>query len=247
MKSFRFACLLMLLSAIIGCKDDDDPGTGSLSVNFKAVYQGLPLNMFSIRPFENGQQIDFSNLSFFISDLHLSGSPGSYTDEIPDLIDLSFDLLSEAETGVSIKMNDIKAGSYNNLEFGFGVPPDLNAQQPQDFPSTHPLSNNGYYWEAWNSYIFSKMEGRLDTIGNGTLNMGFALHTGANNLYRVLQATLPIVIEDGKETNVDIWVDYKALLEGVDIKSDPQNHDPADSIQIQKIVNNLADAITLVQ
>ena len=247
MKHIHIALLFIALSTMLGCKDNDDPGTGSLSVNFKAVYQGQPLTIFTTKAFDNGQQIDFSHLSFFISDLQVSGSPGSYTDDTPDLVDLSFDNLADAEDGVSIKMNDLKAGNYNAIEFGFGVPADINAKEPQEFPSSNPLSNNGYYWEAWSSYIFSKMEGHLDTLGNGTLDMGFAFHTGANNLYRVLQASLPIVIEEGKETNLDIWVDYKALLDGIDIKSNPQNHNPADSVQIQKIVNNLQDAITLVQ
>ncbi len=92
-----------------------------------------------------------------------------------------------------------------------------------------------------------KTEGRLDTLGNGALDLGFALHTGSDPLYRILQGPIPISIEDGKNTSIEILVDYEKLLQGIDIKSNPQNHNPNDTVQLLKIVNNLATSVTLRQ
>ena len=116
---------------------------------------------------------------------------------------------------------------------------------PSDFSSSSPLSKTGYYWDAWQSYIFSKTEGRLDTVGNGLPELGFALHVGSDALYRVLQAPIPLTIEDGKSLNVDVIVDYRLLLQGIDIKSNPQNHSPSDVTNITALVNNMANAFSL--
>ena len=248
MKSIRSLFFLLLVVLVYsGCSDGTDTESGVLDVNFKAVYDGQPLVTFTTHPFANGQNIEFSHLSFFVTDLQLSSSAKSYIDETPDLLDLSFDNLNDATEGATLSLAGVQPGVYNMLRFGFGIPSDINSSKPEDFPSNNPLSKSGYYWQAWQSYIFSKTEGRLDTLGNGALDLGFAFHTGSNELYRILEVPVPITIEDGKATSVDVLVDYKKLLEGIDIKSNPLNHNPTDSVQIQKIVNNLVNAITLVQ
>ena len=91
-----------------------------------------------------------------------------------------------------------------------------------------------------------KTEGRLDTIGNGTTDLGFALHTGSDALYNILEANIPLTVQDGLETTMDIVIDYKKVLQGVDIKANPQNHSPDDISTITAIVNNLAIAFSLV-
>lgn len=229
---------------ITSCKDDPEEGT--LNLHFKAVYDQATLPTFSTRPFTNGQQLQFTNLAMFFTDIQLVQNSTVRDLRDVELVDLNFDNLPAAEEGYTLKLSGIPAGSYDAIRFGIGVPPDVNQKEPADFPSSSPLSKTGFYWVAWGSYIFSKTEGRLDTIGNGSLDLGFALHTGSDALYRSAQAPVPITIEDGKETNLDILVDYKLLLEGVDIKANPQNHNPSDTAQITKIVNNYATSISLV-
>ena len=57
----------------------------------------------------------------------------------------------------------------------------------------------------------------------------------------------PITIEEGQDTELSIVFDYAELIEGIDIPSHPQNHNPQDTVQIQRIVNNLQSAVTLFQ
>ena len=239
MLAFSLGCLFLS-----SCKEDPEEGT--LTIHFKAVYDEATLPTFSTRPFTNGQQLQFTNLAMYFTDIQLVDNSTVRDLRDVELVDLNFDNLAAAEAGYILKLTGIPAGSYDTIRFGMGIPPDLNQKEPSDFPSTSPLSKTGFYWVAWGSYIFSKTEGRLDTIGNGSLDLGFALHTGSDDLYRSAKAGVPITIEDGKETNLDILVDYKLLLEGVDIKSNPQNHSPSDTAQISKIVNNYATAISLV-
>jgi hypothetical protein len=238
--------LFAVAFTIIGfssCKEDDPVGT--LTIHFRATYDGQPLQTFTTHPFEGVQQLQFTNLSMMVSDLQLID--GSSTRDLDDveLVDMSFDNLAGAEAGYTLQIPNVKVANYDAIRFGIGVPPDLNAKTPADFPSSSPLSKTSYYWIAWNSYIFSKTEGRLDTLGNGALDLGFALHTGSDALYWVGEGPVPIVIEEGKVTTLSVLIDYKKVLTGVDIKSHPQNHTQTDTSEIVKIVNNYGSSITL--
>jgi hypothetical protein len=244
-KNILFLLLIFSTSFFWSCKEDDQEGT--LTIHFKAVYDGQPLQTFTTLPFENNQQLQFTHLSMFIADLELAKASGQESLRDIELVDLSYDNATTAAAGYTLTIQNVPADTYTGISFGVGVPADLNAMKPADFPSSHPLSKTAYYWEAWQSYIFSKTEGRLDTLNNGNLDLGFALHVGSDPLYSILQAAIPIEIEDGQETSLEIVVDYKILLQGIDIKSNPQNHNPSDLDNITALVNNMGDAFTLYQ
>lgn len=224
------------------CKDDEE---GTLIVRFLAEYDGLPVTTFAIQPFDAPQRILFTHASFFASDIALLYGSNQNVVRDMELVDLSFDTEADAEAGYAITLTGVRAGTYSGFAFGVGVPADLNDDQPSDFPSSNPLSKVSYYWDAWDSYIFMKTEGRLDTLGTGSLDLGFALHTGSDPLYTVLTAQTPIQITDGGATEIHVVIDYKDLLSGLDIKSNPQNHNPSDTLVIQGLIQNLPSAVSL--
>jgi hypothetical protein len=245
MKNLFLVAISLGVLAVSSCKKDDEVGT--VTLHFKATYDGLPLKTFETLPFENGEQLQFTHMSYYVTDLELTDQTSTELLDDVELINLSFDNLTAADGGYTLTISDVPAGTYDGIQFGVGVPADINQKKPADFPSSNPLSNTGYYWIPWNSYIFMKTEGRLDTLGNGALDLGFALHTGSDPLYRILEGSVPLTVEDGKTTNLDIVLDYKKLLEGIDIKTSPQNHNPEDIAIIQAMVDNLASAFSLVQ
>lgn len=236
---------LLAVMAFSSCKDDVQEGT--LVLHFKPVYAGSPLTTFQTFPFAGGQQIQFTHTSMMVADLQLFDAGSQRDLQDIALVNLTFDTPGEAAAGYSMTLNGVQTGQYTGLRFGIGVPPDLNEKKPVDFSSSSPLSNTGYYWTPWSSYIFSKTEGRLDTLGTGMFDLGFALHTGSDPLYRILQWAVPVTIEEGKPTSLDVVIDYAQLLDNIDIKSFPQNHNPQDTIRILQLVNHLANSITLVQ
>lgn len=246
MKHLNYIFFSFLLFGLASCKDDPAATEGTVTIHFKAVYDEAPLRMFNTLPFENGQSLEFTHLSMIISDLQLlRQGTAELLDEV-EIVNLTFDNTTAAEAGYTLTISGVPTGSYDGIRFGVGVPADVNAKKPADFPSSNPLSNTAYYWTPWNSYIFMKTEGRLDTLGNGTTDLGFALHTGSDALYRILDANIPLSIEEGIETNLDVVIDYKKVLQGVDIKANPQNHSPDDITTITAIVNNLSTAFSLV-
>jgi hypothetical protein len=241
-KARMLMLVLLPLAILTACKDDEE---GTLIVRFIPEYDGQPLKTFDILPFDAPERISFTHMSFYASDIALlKGSEHTGIRDI-ELVDLSFDNTDAATEGYAIVLDGIKAGKYSGFEFGVGVPPGLNDDQPADFPSTNPLSKVSYYWDAWDSYIFMKTEGRLDTLGNGNPDLGFAIHTGSDPLYRVLTGQASIEIVDGGATEIHVVIDYKTLLSGLDIKHNPQNHSPTDTVVIGGLVNNLSQAVSL--
>lgn len=247
MKNVFFLLMAFGLFSLSSCKDDDETTYGTLTLNIKAVYDGQPLQTFTTLPFDNGEQIQLSLISLMLSDIDLLNQSVATRISDIELADLSFDNITAAQNGYTIKSMNIATGSYSGIRFGIGVKPDINAMKPADFPSGNPLSNSTYYWIPWSSYIFSKTEGLLDTLGTGAMDLAFALHTGSDPLFRELEGGLPILIEDQKETQLDIIIDYKLLLSGIDIKSNPLNHNPEDLATITALVNNYPTSIYLAQ
>jgi hypothetical protein len=234
--------MLVPLAFLTACKDEEE---GTLIVRFIPEYDGQPLKTFDILPFDAPQRISFTHMSFYASDIALlKGAEQTGIRDI-ELVDLSFDNAADAAEGYALVLEGIEAGNYSGFEFGVGVPPDLNDDQPADFPSSNPLSKVSYYWDAWDSYIFMKTEGRLDTLGSGNLDLGFAIHTGSDPLYRVLTGQANIEIVDGGATEIHVVFDYKTLLSGLDIKSNPQNHSPNDTVVIGGLIENLPEAVSL--
>ncbi len=235
---------LLIILFFSACIKDQE---GSLTVHFKAVYAGQTLQTFVTKPFTSPQQLQFSNLSFYVSDFNLLDQSNAQSLGDIALVDLSFNDMSSADAGYTFHFDKLPAKTYSGIQFGIGVPPDMNAKKPEDFSSSHPLSNPTNYWQTWSSYIFMKTEGHIDTLGTGSYDLGFAYHTGTDKLFRVFTAPVNISIENGKNKEISILVDYQKVLEGIDIKSNPLNSSPNDTTQINMIVQNLQNALTLVQ
>lgn len=246
MKAFAVLGIGMMLFA--GCKKDEE---GTLRITFRGTFGSDPLVMFDIHDYINGQRIALTRSEFFISELSLIDQSGNaYPLSDIELVDLSAANATAAENGVVLTFGKIPAGSYTGLEFGFGVAADINATLPSDYPSSSPLSSTGRYWSPWSSFIFSKTEGSLDTLADGIDNptLGFAYHTGTDDLYRELSLTNTIRITNDGVTSIVMNLDHQKLLgmpnAPLDIQANPQNHNPNDLPYVQAIVNNVVAALT---
>ena len=245
----RKILLLCLPLAVLfaSCKDE----TGTITVSFQATYGGSPLTMFENVDYDFGQRVEFTRAEFYVSNLRiydLQGQPTELSDI--ELIDLSFNTRADAENGVTLTFSGIPTGTYQSMEFGIGVDDVLNATVPADYDSSHPLSNTGRYWHAWNSFIFSKIEGNLDTLGTDNPDLGFAYHTGTDDMYLNVGTGFPMTVSDGLNTTVTFRMNYKALMgvdaNPIDIQAKPQNHNPTDTFQINVIRDNYLGALSFI-
>ena len=246
---FRIYILLFIgFSLVLSSCDKEE--AGELSLQFEATYGEQALEFITGYPTSSTFNIQFTKSDFFISDLVLVSDNG---DEII-LSDVEFVDITSAYSGgtpatAKFDYKQIPAGTYTQLKFGFGVSPSQNSKVPADYESTSPLSRTSHYWTAWNSFIFSKLEGRLDTAGNDVFDFGFIYHLGTNDIYKTFVFDVPIKV-DGNNTDVKINIDYEKMINPTNgnilpIIESPLNHDPRDLNAFNTIITNFSGAIQL--
>lgn len=223
--------------------------TSSLKLSFTTNFDGEPIVMDEQNYTYNGNPIRFSKINFYLSELSLGGK------EIIDVtfVDLTKTHTSEqdAQTGTVFNFSKIPVGAYNSLELGIGVPADLNRTKPNEYSTSHPLGsdNSSEYWEAWNSYIFVKIEGQYDSDNNGfdANDVAFAYHVGQDEFYKKLsnKFNLDLNLVAGEPTEVELRLDIKELLttsdgELLQLKA----HDPSNQMEeMRMIMDNFKTAL----
>lgn len=257
MNKLHFIILLPLIVLVFSaCSDDDDNGTptGTLEIFFEPIY-GEDRDLIS--PITNFSYASGNDIRVIVSDMYLGNISLGTANETTVLSEIEYISMGEAEmdesTGLTDKflvLNDVPAGSYSFFEFGVGVPPELNSKTPSDFGSSHPLSRGGNYWDAWDSYIFAKLEGRLDVNNDGSFSQNFIYHSGQDELYRILRANIPLTINEGGTTRLKIVIDHEKLLvnedgEYVDIEETPIDHSAGDLALVRFIADNYGRAFSL--
>jgi len=252
MKRFAMLLSLAITFALFGC--DKDAGSGTLNIDFLATYQGEPLVMLEQYQYENNLSLLFQRFNFYISDISLVDQDGN-TEEILGIDFISFDGVDNpnaAQEGYPVSIENVPAGTYTAINIGLGVPPDLNATTEADYEDAHPLGQASHYWSAWGSYIFSMLNAKIDTNGDGMHDDASILyHTGSDEVYRTV--TLPVqidLLEDGF-SRVRLSIDvYDLLREGegmIDLIANPATHDINNLKLANQIMDNFAEYLEVKQ
>jgi len=244
----------LLLAASCGKETTNPIDTAKLNLSFRAIYDGEPLVLEQKNYSYDGNPIRFTRINFYISDMAAVNSDGE-----TELSEIQFINLTEthktpidAEIGTVMSFSNVPVGTYNQLKFGVGVPADLNKTNPSDYSTSHPLGadNSGEYWEAWDSYIFAKIEGQYDGDGNGFdgNDVSFAYHAGRDNSYRLIDdIDHSINLTAGNTTELVFELDIKILLsfmQGDLIPLQPHNPNGHGAENIV-IMNNFKRALQL--
>lgn len=235
---------VMALGMLASCGDD----TGDLNMNIKLQYDGEPMVMLQNYTYPSGETFYLTKVSMYMSDIAV-GEQAVSAVEFVNLADSHADAAGAAD-GFSMTFADVPAGEYANFNFGLGVNAANNAMAPGDFASDNPLSNAGEYWPAWESYVFYKIEGQLDTDGDGTPDQGLSLHCGGNEVYSVLTAPKTITIDGSEDATIELTINMERVFDnnGViyDLAGNPGLHSKANHLpQMQTLVTNTAAAITV--
>lgn len=246
--------LLLLLGVTLmasSCKKDEEPASANLKVRFTLTYDGQPL-VFNQNQAYGQNFIRMTRFAFFLSNLNLRQGQDSV-----NLAELSFvdfatsnTTLAGATGGLVMSIPAVKTGTYTSIDLGIGLTKAVNATKPADYPSSHPLADGGYYWAGWNGYIFSKMEGKFDTLATGDFSNGYFFHTGLDENYKVVKLTSPIIVDGNKSDNeVHISLDVKKLFvkngTQIDLKTDNQAHGPGNAEMIAALTSNYQSAFEI--
>lgn len=243
------------MAASCGKEPPPPVDTATIQLSFRATYAGEPLVLNQQTYDYQGKKIRFSKINFYLANLAAANDDGETELSEIQFIDLSLthNSASDAAKGTTLNFSRIPVGTYKFLKFGIGVSADLNKTNPSDYSTSHPLGadNSGEYWEAWNSYIFAKIEGQFDEDGSGDFDgndISFAYHAGMDRVYQEdIEFDKILNLNAGETTNLDFELDIRTLFtqprgDLLDLKS----HDPNNQIgEMIIIMENFRKALQL--
>lgn len=243
----NYLLLLIVLGLLSSCGGDD---TADVNVNFRLVNDGEPIAAFDQWEYPLGYDIFLTKYSFFISALSVKNEDG----ESETLLDYEWmDLLAEqidaesALVGKTFTVADFPIGNYTELSINLGVDESTNAMSPADFSTNHPLGNTGEYWAGWESYIFHKMEGKIDSDGDGMFEKNVALHIGSNSAFRSKTEARNITISEDGDNTITFEIDLRDIIniDGsvFDLDKMPQIHSEAVLPNVLPLMDNLIEEL----
>ena len=199
---------------MLSCKKDrSNPiDTASINLSFRAEYDREPLVINQAVYEYQGNPIRFSKVNFYIANIVAINDDGETELSEIQFIDLSktHNNSADAREGTVMEFSRVPVGTYDSFKFGIGVPSELNKTTPSEYATSHPLGtdNGGEYWEAWNSYIFAKVEGQYDQNGDGFDgdDVSFAYHIGTNQFYQTItwNYNLDLISDESTDLNLSL-------------------------------------------
>ena len=256
MKQLLLLIPICFLFLITSCGDDTtvlpELEVGNVNLTFKAKFGAEEFDFNSTEYEYEGMEMNFSKFDFFISNVALYKNVDAVgaDPEKTELFEIDFIDLTQNNNAVSIEISDVPAGEYDGILFSIGVPSDLNAQEPGDFSVTHPLglTNVSHYWADWNSYIFSKLEGRLDISGNEDY-VFFSYHTGSDPLFtNTIEKSISVDLNGGASETINFEIDVQNIFlnsGALDIQTYPNSHSLSEITGAIHVMDNFGSSISV--
>lgn len=233
-----FASTIFLTS----CGSDEEQ---QINLNFKLQYDNAPLVMFEEVEYPDGRNFEFTRFSFYISDVNLVS--GGEAEQILDVayLDLttSHSTAVDAEAGYDLTIDFEGNSNYDEIQMNFGLTDAQNDTKPEDYGSNSPLSLSGEYWSSWESYVYVKIEGRMD-LDNDGVSDGVALHLGSDVIRRAIS-----VDQLNSTENLTFTIDTKKIFERngeiYDIDTTPRIHSLSQLDQATILMDNFVNSISV--
>jgi hypothetical protein len=221
------------------------PTPGSVELVVKAVYSGKPLVINQVYDY-NGKKVIFERLQFFMAydGSSLDGPLSTDPSKTAIFKFTSFTDTASANAGASVEI-PMASRAYTSVNFGIGIPKTLNAKLPKDFTFPNGMADSGNFWDSWQSYIFSKLEGKIDKDNDGVFETPFTLHTGGDDVFTPLKFTKSYTIQDGKATKVNFELNINELVKGIDLATVNSSHQVGAAPIMKIIMTNYATALTV--
>ncbi len=243
----KFGVMTLLVSTIVGCDKDEDPVVDPepiIEIKVQPKFDGVNLSLDSIYTTDEGYKVQFTDIKFYLEGAGHNGN--SLTDAM---------LFDYRERGTAMYCAEGDASLYPSIQANLGVGPDLNHDDPSAFPNSswlNILKANDMHWD-WNpGYIFVKVDAKVDTIVDATLNLDHTvnLHAGRDeNLQTVdfQNVTWTSVGEYKKRTTLtlDMYKFLQGTTQSIDFKTEFTLHSaPGQEAITLKVMQNFRDALT---
>ena len=240
--NFIPATFLVILTLATGCKKDADEPTVAnlqLELDFNVSGEALEFNKdYTI----NGTKIRFSAARYYLGGLRI-------TQENNAVIDFSTQYLL-AEPGAGAIVNEpVAISNIKNVKYFVGVDSITNQMSESDFtnrPTGDPLGiqDPSMHW-SWNTgYRFLRVDGMVDTDGDGTADTPVAYHLGNNPMLKNIDINTSILIQGG-DNKLTFGFDLAQFFAGVDFPNELETHVGDNLPLATKLRDNLPAAMTV--
>ncbi len=263
---FLFTAIIVAASVIAtGCDstvNNDDPAT--VSLNLQAEFNGQPLNTSSTY-LHNGRAVSISTARVYLSQFTLVSDTGqefgftadpitvpARADDGTDVVHTVTDLimLAKHDAGAANwSLGDVPAGKITSIRFQAGIGGLDNKVDPTQVPAGHALAKHAdrnNHW-SWNSgYIYLRLDGEVDTDGDGTPDSPWETHIGAPNYLREVTLPVSVDMEGGENVRLNLTVDYATFLADVDmgLESERMCHTMDNMPVAQKVRSRIGSAFS---
>lgn len=223
-------------------------GPGVVTLQQELKFNDQEFNLGQDYTLDDGSVVNFSTFELFLGDITL--------DAKEDVLLSDIQKLSGDPTKIQLAINtELKAKSIEKLKFGLGVPANLNAVGPQEYPAESPLSyvnSDNEYWSWAMGYIFFKLEGKYKDSATDPVLKNLLFHIGLDQNYLEKELNLPITELNSKSSfNGHLKINLATIFNQSGneiILSNNENYtqsEPEFEVLNQKIMDNLSAGITI--
>ncbi|MCB0791331.1 MAG: hypothetical protein H6595_01450 [Flavobacteriales bacterium] len=251
----RSSILLFGIVALtmMGCRKDEpvppveeEGRTSWLTVTYAPFWEGVAFDKYAVYHDVLDHRVQVQGFKFYLAKARAKRPDGTWEDLFNvDLLDLL--------NGPKSRSYALPPGTYTDLEWGIGLPPDLNHTDPVTYPAEHPLGfAQGMWWSWADAYRFVIFDGRFDTDPNGTEVPPpgqFSIHTGLDTCYRAGQYDISgTTVPDSGYAHLEMRIDLAHFLysasDTIDLQIDNQAHGGNVDLAT-RLSDNVRDAITV--
>lgn len=161
----------------------DGYGQNSIKLKFEYLFNGEAFALNQDFKDWSGKTINISRAQFYISMHKVVYNNGSEVNLIGNYL-----LVDNQTTEFVLDSTVASIADIKEIEFGLGVEPDVNHEDPSLWPANHPLSHKSpnMHWGWTAGYKFLVLEGMVDSDDNGSVDELFQLHVVGDEYYRTL-------------------------------------------------------------
>lgn len=209
-KYFFLVALGGLLITLAACRKGET--TGNVSVVFDHTFSGnaFQVDTTTVYTLENGQELVFSRLQYYISNVALQREDGTWWEE-----EESYHIINARNDQPTIELKKLPEGHYTGMRYLIGVDSLRNFSGAQDGALS---PSNEMFW-SWNTgYIFFMVEGTC--LQRPEENPFFLYHVGGfkdpfiGSHEKVHTFNENLTLRDGATSQVILEVSVDKIFQG---------------------------------
>ena len=252
-----FAALAIAGFSFSGCGGDGElpeikVAEPQLALSFRLSLDGQDLALNQTFIDEEGNNVKLVAFKFYMADITLKGMDGQELVSSMELFDAKpFDATISTPQWLDEYDFDMPEGVFKSIEFGVGVPADLNSVDPSTYSNEDPLSTySNMYWSWASMYRFIILEAKMDTTGGDNFDHDVIFHTGLDALYRSgITRDVDLSFAIGEQESLALTADWNDLFyhfDYINLKAESSTHstdNPTEFELAERFTDNFIQAI----